>query len=231
MNLHETWQKYPTDRVLNFSDISSYLNEKGHTVIYKSGQSIIEKGDFPSYIYFIIEGIAIGKRDYEDGNEYNYFQIDKQNGNIGLLEIVAKKEQYVATITCLTDVKVVRIESVIVYEILMNHLSLLRKCTFLLADDLYSRSGNDGIYYYYTGIDRVRLFLMNYFEQHYAHQALQVEMNYEKIANQIGVSIRTVGRSIKALKATNEVQNQAKKIMVTKEQYEKMKFELTKKGR
>ncbi|MEI5993246.1 Crp/Fnr family transcriptional regulator [Candidatus Enterococcus mansonii] len=228
MNLQDAWQKYHTDNVFNFSDISDYISDKGRTIIYKSGQSIVEKGDFPLYIYFIIDGIAIGKRHYEDGNEYNYFQVDKQNGNIGLLEILGKKEQYVATITCLTNVEVFRIESAIVYDILMNHLPLLRKCTFLLADDLYNRSGNDGIYYYYTGIDRIRLFLMNYFEQHYSHYDLPIEMSYEKIANQIGVSVRTVGRSIKVLKETNEVTVQSKKMMMSKRQYEKMKVKLAK---
>ena len=49
----------------------------------------------------------MGLRDYEDGSDYSYFQVDKTNGNIGLLEIMSRREQYIATITCLTKVTAV----------------------------------------------------------------------------------------------------------------------------
>ncbi|WP_369332861.1 hypothetical protein [Carnobacterium viridans] len=83
----------------------------------------------------------MGQRRYKDGNEFSYFQVDKKSGNIGLLEVLSNKEQYVATITCLTDVTVVKLESAVIYELIMNNLNLLRKCSFLLAKDLSNRSG------------------------------------------------------------------------------------------
>ncbi|WP_313466804.1 Crp/Fnr family transcriptional regulator [Carnobacterium sp.] len=231
MNLRDSWQKYQTIENFNYSDIAEYIREQGQRMVFKSGKAIVEKSEFPSYIYFIIEGIAIGQRRYEDGNEYSYFQVDKKSGNIGLLEVLSKKEQYVATITCLTNVTVVKVESAIIYELIMNNIGLLRKCSFLLARDLYSRSGNDGIYYYYTGIDRVRLYLINYFDQQkniLNSSSLQIGMNYEEIANQIGVSVRTIGRSIKQLKETKEVKVSSKKISISVQQYEKMKSMLQK---
>ncbi|MGY3749598.1 Crp/Fnr family transcriptional regulator [Vagococcus acidifermentans] len=227
MKLHDVWEKYQVNKLLNYADVAKFLTKEGQTVTYPPGKMIVQRGDFPEYIYFIIEGLAIGQREYEDGSEYRYFQVDKQNGNLGLLEILSKNEQYVATITSLTEVVAVKVESAAVYDILMNDLDLLRKCSLLLADDLYQRSGNDGIYYYYEGIDRLRLFLLNYAEQlqmkYLSQDSLLVEMSYEQIAAQIGVSIRTVGRSVHKLKKNGEISISGKKIKISEDQYQKLK--------
>lgn len=141
MNLRDSWGKYKAVEDFNYSDIEEYIRDIRQTRLFNSGKAIVEKSDFPSYIYFIIEGITIGQRRYKDDNEFSYFQVDKKSDNIGLLEVLSKKEQYVATITCLTDVTVVKLESTVIYELIMNNLNLLRKCSFLLAKDLRNRSG------------------------------------------------------------------------------------------
>ena len=125
---------------------------------------------FPQEVFFILEGTAAGIREYADGNEYSYFQLDKSNGSIGLLELFARKDRYVATIVSLTKMKLMKINSEVVYGAIMEDVSLLRRCTVLLADDLYQRSGNDGILYYFQGIDRVRYYLTSYYEEHKAEQ-------------------------------------------------------------
>lgn len=231
MTLQEAWDKYRSQTTLNYEDIAPYIGHQGQVLRFDSGQTMVERGDFPAYVYFMLDGIAIGQRHYEDGNEYRYFQVDQKNGNLGLLEILGRKERYVATITCLTDVKVVKVPSALVYEVIMTHLELIRKSTFLLADDLYQRSGNDGIYYFYSGIDRVRLFIITYYDQHWhprTKTALVVQMSYEEIANQVGLSVRTVGRSIKKLKESDEVLVKGKQLVVSREHYAKMKQRLIK---
>ncbi|MEI3611907.1 hypothetical protein [Pseudogracilibacillus sp. SO30301A] len=96
---------------------------------YSERLFIISRGDFPNHVNFLIDGVAIGLRDYEDGKDYNYFQVDKTNANIGLLEVLSRKKKYIATITSLTKVIQVRVDSAIVYELIMSDTSLLRRCT------------------------------------------------------------------------------------------------------
>ena len=100
---------------------------------------IVSRGEFPHWIYFILEGTVTGIREYADGNEYSYFQLDKQNGSIGLLEILARKDRYIATIVSTTKVKLLRIEAEVIYEAIMEDKSLLRRSMSLLAEDLYQR--------------------------------------------------------------------------------------------
>lgn len=222
MELKQMWQKFEQAEKLNYKVIEPYLSKKGLTRRYSPGDQIISRGEFPQYIYFIIDGTAVGQRLYENGNEYHYFQVDYRNGNLGLLEILSKKENYVATVTCLTEAEVIQVRSTEVYEIIMSHLELLQKCTFLLADDLYQSSEKEG-QQYYSGIDRLRLFLLDYFVKNEKDRKVLVEMSYEEISSRIGVSARTVGRSIKKMKELDEVCVYGKKVMINERQSRKMK--------
>lgn len=226
MNLKKMWDKYANETKFNFSIISEFLDEFGTELVFEPNSVIISRGDFPDYVYFIKAGTAIGLRDYEDGSDYNYFQVDKTNGNMGLLEILSRREQYIATITCLTKVTAVRIDSALIYRLIMSDLSLLRRCSVLLAEDLYSRSGNDGIFYQYRGIDRVRYYLIRYYENNSkgdGTEFIYIKDCYKDIASQIGVSIRTVGRSIQELKKLDEISSVNRKLMLSKQQYHKLK--------
>lgn len=172
----------------------------------------------------------MGQRNYEDGNRFTYFELDSSNGSIGLLEILGNKSEFVATITCITEVEVIKVSSDIVFKIIMNDMDLLKKSLYLLADDLYKRSGNDGLYYYYSGIDRVRAILIDYYysERSYrSEEIIIVDLSYEKIGNQTGISARTVGRSIREMKGNGEVNIKNKKIELTYQSVQKMKNELS----
>ena len=182
------------------------------------------RGDFPQYIYFIQSGSVLGQRSNSDGSEYKYFRVDSKDGNIGLLEIFGRKDRYVATIVCITKVTALRLSSAEFYDYVMQDMELLRRCLSLVANDLYHRSGNDGRYYYMSGVDRVRCYLVNYFTLHREKSAREVEVRvtYEDIAAEIGVSSRTVGRSLQHLRKNGEIASDFRKIVVTQSSYDKL---------
>lgn len=105
----------------------------------------------------------------------------------------------------------------------MSNLSL-RRCTVLLAEDLYNRSGNDGIFYHYKGIDRLRYYFIRYYENNRGQtDSVSINVYYKDIASRLGISVRTVGRSIKQLKQRNELSSTDRKLTMSKQQYAKMK--------
>lgn len=223
MNLRELWKKYDSYNQFNISVLPEHIRAQGVRLLYPAGTVIISLGDFPDYVYFIESGVALGTRDYNDGNNYFYFRITSENGSVGLLELLARKEMCVATVVAETEVTALRISSAVIYEYLMKDVDMLYRCTYIVANDLYQRSGNDGILYYQKGIDRVRYYLV----QHYALHAvtghpLTVQTDYQTIASNIGVSVRTVVRSVSRLKELSEISVHKKKIMISQEQHEKM---------
>lgn len=229
MNLTDLWEYYSQETTFNFSSIEPLLSDNITEVSFKQDNAIIYRGDFPDYIYFIKQGKVAGIRDYEDGNDYNYFELDHTNGCIGLLEILGKREEYIATVTCLTDVVAIKVSAATVYHLIMTHDSLLRRCTSLLASDLYKRSGNDGLLYRYKGIDRVRYYLIQRYDEYYVKKGemeLIITESYDEIAKKIGVSVRTIGRSIQHLKKTEEISNNKRILSVNYDQFKKLNVEL-----
>lgn len=223
MGLKDTWKKYEEEKEFNYSILPEALKRRGEKIIFPPKSLIVSRGDFPKSLFFIMSGTAMGIREYSDGNEYSYFQLDHTNGSIGLLELLARKESYVATIMTTSELTAIRINAEDVYEAIMSDIILLRRCTTLLADDLYKRSGNDGILYYFRGIDRVRFYLVTYYEEHVTEDAsgtnVQVNAEYQDVVARIGVSVRTVGRNIQKLKECGEISSRKKKIVISKDQY------------
>lgn len=222
MELDKLWKKYE-EAPFNLTTLPQRLIDCGERITFRPGKVIVSRGDLVEYIYFIRSGKAIGTRDYADGNEYNYFQVDQSDGNIGVLEILAKKRKYVATIMSYTEVETIRIKSTIIYEHIMKNEAVLRQCIILVAQDLYRISGNDGILYYLSGIDRLRHYLVKYYEEYrQGNEKVVVNAQYQEISKTIGVSIRTVGRSIRQLKEQGEILSQNKKIILTEKIYQKL---------
>lgn len=226
MRLVDLWKDYDAYGEFNLSSLPEELLRKGVQVEYKPNSILVSRGEFPDSIYLIQEGTVAGIREYANGNTYNYFQLDEKNGSIGLLEVLAKQEKYIATIISVTTVKALKMDATIVYQAIMKDIDLLRKCVNLLSHDLYQRSGNDGVLYYLSGIDRIRYYLIGYYESHrnVANEKGQVivDAEYQEIANGIGMSIRTVGRNLQKLKLSEEIKSYKKKIVIGEKQYKKL---------
>ncbi|KAF1299380.1 hypothetical protein BAU15_01665 [Enterococcus sp. JM4C] len=226
--LRVKWQEYNQQRTINYHSVQNKGLEQYPVIRFEPKQTIVMRGDFPEYVYFIISGIVMGARNYADGNEYDYFQLGKSNGSVGLLEILAQQEETIATITCLTKVEAVRVPSSIVYEWLMQDLDLLRLSAGLLARDLYDRSGNDGLLYRYEGVNRLRHFLISYYEERVKDESdlIEVVEIREKIGNKLGMSVRTVGRALKKLRENQEIISEQRRIYIGLQEYQRLKTQL-----
>ena len=224
MGIQEKWKKYEEETAFNFSFLPEEIKKKGREQTFRQKQYIVYRGDAIQYIYFIKSGSALGTRSYADGNEYNYFLVDSRNGSIGLLELFARKSEYIASLLCRTEVTVIRMDAGIVYDYVMEHAEMLRRCITLIAQDLYQRSANDGKFYYLDGINRVRHYFVDYYNGHLNGKGKKVTVyaEYRDIAANVGISIRTVGRSIRKLKDNGEIQSKDKKVVIDEEHYRKL---------
>lgn len=173
------------------------------------------------------EDIKLEKAKYEDWKDmYRNVWSHPETAKYMEWSVTTNEEEYIATIVTVTEVKALRIDSAVVYRAIMEDIGFLRKCSNMLSDDLYKRSGNDGVFYYLSGIDRVRYFLTNYYNDHPERKnekgQMIVQAEYQEIANTIGMSIRTVGRNLQRLRETDEIRSERKKIVIGQKQYENL---------
>lgn len=227
MPLQELWKEYSPFNHFNLSVLPDEIKTQGVRITYQPHSVIINRGEFPQFIYFIESGTVLGTRDYTDGNTYHYFNINSEAGCVGLLEVLAHRPHTIATVIAGTAVTALRISSAVIYQYLMTHVELLYGCCFVVSNDLYLRSGNDGILYYQKGIDRVRYYLVQYYTLHaFEEDELIIQPDYQTIANNIGVSVRTVVRSIQKLKESGEITSVKKKNYISKKQCSNMLEEI-----
>ncbi len=221
MSIQKKWAHYADETIFNFSILPEKIRKYGKELTFQPKQFIVFRGDFLRYIYFIKSGSALGTRNYADGNEYNYFVVDCNNGSIGLLELFAREPEYIASIMCTTEVTVIRMEAEIIYDFVMENQEMLHRCITLVAQDLYKRSANDGKFYYLDGINRVRHYFVDYYNAHLKENRRQVTVyaEYRDIATSVGISIRTVGRSIQKLKENGEIHSKDKKVVIDEAGY------------
>jgi len=223
LSLEDLWPQYEEYTYLNRDCLPSGLLEKGIQIEYKAGSTIISAGDYPEYGYFIKSGTVQGVRQYADGNNYYYFTLNEKDGSVGLLELFSRDTESIATIIAKTDVVATRIPSDEIYKYIMNDVELLRRCLHTTASSFYLRSGNDGLLYYKRGLDRVKYFLIQYYENNNTQNStIILKSDFQSIAHSIGISSRTVGRSMKVLKEEGFVNFHKKKFSMTYEQYKQL---------
>lgn len=224
MDLRECWKKYKPCEKLTYDNLPEDLKSKGRIVKFPAKSTIMNAGDFPEYVYFIIRGTVNGIRKSPDGNEYNYFYLDKYSGSVGCLEVFAQKENCVATIVASSEVTALKLNSAIMYEYAMNNISILLPCYMIIAEHLYERSMNDGKMYHMRGNERIINFLTEYYILHKSNKdCVVLKLTYQDLSNRLGISVRTVGRCIKLLKEQNLVTSRNRSISITSAQYTQLK--------
>ena len=220
MDLRECWNKYKPCEKLTYDNLPEDLKSQGRIVKFPAKSIIMNAGDFPEYVYFIITGTVSGIRKSPDGNEYHYFYLDKYSGSVGCLEVFATKEKSVATIVASSDVVALKLNSAIMYEYAMNNISILLPCYMIIAEHLYERSKNDGRMYRMRGGERIINFLVEYYNLHKANKStVVIKLTYQDLSNRLGISVRTVGRCIKQLKEQNLITSHNRSLSITPEQY------------
>ena len=221
MGIQSKWAKFESETVFNFSILPEKIQKYGKEMAFHPKQFIVSRGEALKYIYFLKSGSAMGTRNYTDGNEYNYFVIDQENGNIGILELFAREPEYIASIMCTTEVIAIRMDAEIIYDFVMENTDMLHRCITLIAQDLYKRSANDGKFYYLDGINRVRHYFVDYYNEHLKEgsRKITVYAEYRDIAAGVGISVRTVGRSIQKLKDNGEIRSVNKRVVIDENSY------------
>jgi len=220
--LEEAWQKYDVSYHKLLDLLPQELLKQCRRITYEPGECIINEGDTIAYIYFIESGIADGMKRFENGKDYQYFKLDKVNGAIGLLELFSRQRSVIATIVARTEVVILRVDAAELYMHVVENNELLLRYTFHIAKDLYNDSGKNGHLFYQNGLERLCFYLTNYYMSAELQDTVIVRQSYQTIANQIGVSIRTVGRAVQYLHGKGMCSHCGKFISIDRRQYERI---------
>jgi CRP/FNR family transcriptional regulator, cyclic AMP receptor protein len=191
-----------------------------------SGELVVTKGEPADKIYILLKGSVRAINEFTNGQRYSFGRIDPPDF-IGDLEFLAEAPFYATNIEARVPCTLVSMKVETLWEWIDFDPSLLRRLARDLAQKMYPTSNNSGIVKFLSSEQNLHLYLMQTYEAAYESKStpenpLKINATRQRIADHIGMSIKTVNRCIKKLKENDLVNIKRGKLFLSTDQYIKL---------
>ena len=189
-------------------------------------QTFIKAGEECRYIYIVLSGKVTGVE--WPMNEKSYFFKDFGPGDFfGEIECFAGMPKYRISILSSTQCRLLAIPSVYYMEWMHMDVDALYMRTQENMKRLVTQTAEARKYLFMDGKDRLMVHLVRKYEQKQPLlDILELKQTRTRISEEVGVSMKTLNRSIKKLEDMQLIQLNKGKIVITKEQYLQMKADI-----
>lgn len=191
-----------------------------------AGETVIRKGEKVEYAYILIGGELKVFNEFENGRIYVFEKI-RPISFVSELEILAGELEYVSTVATVSKCKMLVISAKDFTKwIACDHAVLLR-ISQILAKKMYSTASKTGTANFLSGIYKVQDYIIKYYQERKSNvDVLLIGKKRQQIADEIGVSLKTISRCVDKLNSMGLVFVRKGKIYINKDQYAKMLLEI-----
>ncbi|MCX7710176.1 MAG: Crp/Fnr family transcriptional regulator [Clostridia bacterium] len=189
---------------------------------FRAGSAIIKKDDTVKYVYLLVKGELRVINEFENGNIYIFGRNLPMSFN-GELEALSGEKQYAITLEAVTDCVAICISIDDFNKWMeMDHSALLI-VSKELAKKMYPTSSENGNILFRPGLVKVQSYLVKYSNDKIKEgETFQISRNRQQIADEIGISVKTVNRCIKKLKDEGLLSIKKGKVYISKNQHLKL---------
>lgn len=198
------------------SGIVIHLN-KGTTVFYK--------GAATTHAYLIVQGDLIVQNPHPSGETY-YISHMAQGAFMCDLEIISGNLLNTTTVIANTDCTLIKFTAEQFLSALKNDSNFLFKVSKKMAGKMYQESYRLGDDLYKQGADKLKVYLVKSFKAQNSNDELVILKTRQVIANEVGVSIKTINRSVKRLKDQTKLSIVGGKIHISLAHYQQLVIDL-----
>lgn len=194
---------------------------KEHCVMqnYSAKTVLLKKDAKPKYIYIISCGTLRIFNEFENGRILQTANI-KDMDFVGLIEILAAKDKIAATVETVTDCTALRIPKDDFLKWIENDSNLAVMLAKKIANDFYNISYSNGRLLLNSSMYTLVSFIIEYVKNDIANDNTAfVNKKRQQIADELGISLRTVHRNVKKLKELGIITISTGKIYVNNKQY------------
>ncbi|NQZ31578.1 MAG: Crp/Fnr family transcriptional regulator [Oceanospirillaceae bacterium] len=182
---------------------------------------LIHKGEVTTHAYLILSGEMIVQNPHANGNVYLIAQLGV-GSFISDLEILSQNLINSTTIIASTASRVLKFTVSEFVSALKTDNDFLFMVSSRLADKMYHESYRLGDDLYYKGVDKLKIYLVKSYQERLFESTdnLIIDKTRQFIASEIGVSVKTINRSIKSLLKDNLVAKISGKILLKDQHYQ-----------
>lgn len=204
--------------------IPSNIKLKCKIRIIEKGKIVVLKGNDIENIYVSCQGKMQVRNEFENGFVYSFASINPI-AYIGVMEIMANKQNYSSTLQTSTECIILEIPKSDFIEWITSDQELTLEVLHFVSKSMYEQSLKTGEVLAYPAICILITYLMNVFESEDKDIAI-LEKTREEIGSILGFSIRTINRNLKILKEENLISVNRKSISITREQFNRLSHKL-----
>lgn len=204
--------------------IPSNIKLKCKIRIIEKGKIVVLKGNDIENVYVSCQGKMQVRNEFENGFVYSFASINPI-AYIGVMEIMANKQNYSSTLQTSTECIILEIPKRDFIEWITSDQELTLEVLHFVSKSMYEQSLKTGEVLAYPAICILITYLMNVFESEDKDIAI-LEKTREEIGSILGFSIRTINRNLKILKEENLISVNRKSISITKEQFNRLSYKL-----
>ena len=204
--------------------IPSNIKLKCKIRIIEKGKIVVLKGNDIENIYVSCQGKMQVRNEFENGFVYSFASINPI-AYIGVMEIMANKQNYSSTLQTSTECIILEIPKRDFIEWITSDQELTLDVLHFVSKSMYEQSLKTGEGLAYPAICILITYLMNVFESEDKDIAI-LEKTREEIGSILGFSIRTINRNLKILKEENLISVNRKSISITREQFNRLSHKL-----
>ena len=189
----------------------------------KKGTIFIREGEPADTIYFIGSG-AIKATDYRIfGISYDFMTIRDKVYAYGGLEVIMDLPKYRTTLQAVTKCTVMKIPRTQFERWLSTDIVALKNESLLVAEYLHEEARNSRAFLFLQGSDRLALLLINRYDKYAQDGIYRIKGNRKELSDSSGLCLKTINRSIKKFCETDMVTQDGRDLVITPEQYSKLK--------
>lgn len=199
---------------------------KNRSVMIKFSKNdiVLKKDEEIKYVYILCSGTLRAINEFSNGNIYGFANINPPDF-IGSLEILAEESKIACTVESVTDSTALRISKKDFLDWFERDVYFSSTLAKTLAKKFYPTIYRNGAVFMNSAMYSLVGFILQSIEDDIKQDRIGViRKKRQHIADELGISLRTVYRVIKELKEDNLIQVIKGKIHVTKDQYERLNY-------
>ena len=211
-----------------FSGAPEWVTEALKVVSLQKDVTFIREEDAVDTIYVLTEGI-VKAVDYRFlGNSYDYMWYYPVI-SFGALEVLLELDRYQTTLSTITPCTMLVIPKSIFEKWIRSDISVLRTEVKAMGSFLLEEVKRERVFLFLSGSERLLHTLALLYEQSSGQQTCTLSLTQQDLADTTGLSVKTVARSLKELKSQGYINRTGNRIVITQEQYQRMRDFLTEK--
>ena len=191
------------------------VRKEKHTVF-------IEENTTADNVYILAEGIvrAIDYRIQGVAYDYSWFYAVEV---FGAMEVFFKIAKYMTTLMTVTPCTMLVISKSNYERWIWDDKNALQIEIQSMGAYMLEQNRKDRVFLFLQGMDRIIYMFVKIYEQKKRDDIVFINMSRQELAERSGFSIKTVNRSVKKMEEDGFIGRDGRKIVISKEQYRKMK--------